>query len=215
MARKARTSHAGKLDLVRERPEYFHAKRVPELVELGPAKYLAIEGAHSPESPEFQNAIDILYRVAYGLKTRMRRRGHDYRISNLEGQWWSDYEAALPGDPEALWLVPRDAWRWRLLLMVPDFVAAADVENTKGAMADDTPEVDRVRLVEMEEGLCAQILHVGPYAAEPQSIARMRDLMMRRHLKARGLHHEVYLGDPRRTPPDRLRTAIRQPVEPA
>ena len=201
-----------RLDLSRERPEFFRAKAAPEVVRLPAVKYLAIDGGGSPDSPEFQEGIGAMYGVAYTLRAQSRQAGRDYKVSTLEGQWWSDVTG--PTDPDALWTAPRDSWRWRLLIMVPDFTSKKDVEAAKWALlehhGDETAE--RVSLEKVKEGLCLQALHVGPYSTEPESIGRMRALMDKKGLKPAGLHHEVYLGDPRRTKPERLKTLLRQPV---
>ena len=119
-----------------------------------------------------------------------------------------------PTDPDALWTAPRDSWRWRLLIMVPDFTTKKEVAAAKQAVAAKHGDegVEQVFLETVKEGLCLQALHVGPYSTEPESIGRMRALMEAKGLKPAGLHHEVYLGDPRRTKPEKLKTLLRQPV---
>jgi hypothetical protein len=201
-----------KLDLARERPEFFTAKAAPEVVRLPAAKYLAIDGGGSPESPEFQRGIQAMYGVAYTLRALSKHSGRDYKVSTLEGQWWSDVTG--PTDPDALWSAPRESWRWRLLIMVPDFTSKKDLAAAKEAVGEKHggEGVEHVFLETVKEGLCLQALHVGPYSTEPASIGRMRALMDAKGLKPAGLHHEVYLGDPRRTKPEKLKTLLRQPV---
>ena len=201
-----------KLDLVRERPVFFHAKASPEVVRLPPAKYLTIDGGGSPDSAEFQRAIGAMYGMAYTLRAGSKQAGRDYKVSTLEGQWWSDVTG--PANPDALWTAPRESWRWRLLIMVPDFTTKKEVAAAKQALhlRHGDLAAEHVSLETVKEGLCLQALHIGPYATEPESIGRMRALMEAKGLKPAGLHHEVYLGDPRRTKPEKLKTLLRQPV---
>lgn len=203
-----------KLDLSKLHPADYKSKKTPEIVDLEPGKYLAIEGQGAPESAAFQAAIGALYGVAYTVKMTRKFAGRDFKVATLEGLWWAEYDRAKLADPEALWTVPRDAWRWKVLIRQPEFVTAAEVETAKAAVlkkkGDET--VTRVALETLREGKCVQILHVGPYAAEPESIAKMRALMAAQGLAPHGLHHEIYLSDPRRVPPERLKTILRQPV---
>jgi hypothetical protein len=178
------------------------------MVDLGEAAYLAVEGHGSPEA-SLAPAMSAIYTVAYGLKFRLKRFGHDFRVCPAEAQWWSVDESGHES-PER---PPNDVdWHWRLLLMVPDFVTPDDVETIKASARTTHPEVRRVSLVRFTEGLAVQMLHIGPYDAEEPTIAAMLAFMAGRHLETAGRHHEVYLGDPRRAKPEKLRTLLRQPV---
>ena len=212
--RKARPL-VGKVDLVKERPEFFKAGRKPVVVTLPRASFLAIEGEGSPESEAFTAAFGALFGVAYTLKFAMKEEGRDFKVAPPEGLWWSDYDTSKLDDPEALWTVPRDEWRWKLVMMVPDFVRKGAVEAARAALFEKRGDATakRVGLERIREGLCVQALHVGPYSDEPATIALMGEVMAEHGLVPHGLHHEIYLSDPRRTAPEKTRTILRQPVK--
>lgn len=209
-----KAAQPAKVDLHRSRPEWFRAKRTPEVVRLGAVRYLAIEGKGSPRSKEFPAAVGALYGVAYTIKfTRKFADGSDFRVPTLEAQWWVA-SSARGAAREPFWAFPESAWRWKLLVMMPDFVRAADVARARRLLAlkKRDPRLDRVMLERVREGLCVQALHVGPYDREHDTIERMHETAARRGLRPSGKHHEIYLSDPRRTKPARLRTILRHPV---
>ncbi len=217
-AAKGRPAAVGKqVDLYRERPEYFKTKRTPEILKLKAVKYLAIEGEGEPGGEEFQAAIGALYGVAYTMKfTKKFGEGIDYKVCTFGGQWWSAKGGASPNPFEA----PRGPLSWRLLMMVPDFITKSDVEKIKktvfekkGGKLEGDETVKRVALEKVNEGLCVQILHVGPYAAETESIAKMFELLEAEGLEPCGRHHEVYLSNPNRVAPEKNRTILRYPVK--
>jgi len=206
---------AGKVDLVKERPEFFKAGRGPEVVTLPRASFLAIEGKGSPESEAFGAAFGALFGVACTLKFAMKEEGRDFKVAPPEGLWWSDYDTSKLDDPEALWTVPREEWRWKLVMMVPDFVKKRAVEAAKAALFEKRGDATAksVGLESIREGLCVQALHVGSYSDEPATIVLMGKVMSEQGLVPHGLHHEIYLSDPRRTAPEKTRTILRQPVK--
>lgn len=159
-------------------------------------RYLAIEGTAAPGSDEFAAAIGTLYPVAYTLHFALKERGIEAPVGAMEGLFRADRS-------------------WRLQLPVPepatedDIGRAIETVRIKKAPA----QLDRLRVETVDEGESAQILHVGPYEAEEPTIARLRAAIAEHGLRPRGSHHEIYLSDPRRTTPDRIRTVIRQPVE--
>jgi hypothetical protein len=189
--------------------------RQPRVVNVPSRRCLAIEGTGKPGGPEFQDAMGALYGAAFSLHFVLRDRGIDSHTGPSEGLWerrdgtveWS--EGAVAFDPEA--------WRWTLLLPVP---VEAEPEDITAAIASararrPMPAIDRVRMIDVDEGLVVEAMHVGPYADEPGTIAAMHALATSEGLVPAGAHHEIYLGDPRRTAPERLRTVLRQPVRPA
>jgi hypothetical protein len=199
------SAKASQIDFYRERPAFFKAGRKPELVDLPEASYLAVDGEGAPDGQQFQDAISALYSVDYTLKFSLKKSGRDFKVPTFEGLWWiySDGQELL-----------RDQWRWRLLMMVPDFIDAPMLDAAfedlirKKKEPQAAVQLDRVR-----HGRCVQVLHVGPYDAETPSIEKMRAFMAERQLMPIGPHHEVYLGDPRRSKPEALKTILRQPVE--
>lgn len=127
----------------------------------------------------------------------------------LEGLWWTDDMADFSeGD--------KSAWSWTAMMMQPDHITGAHVETAIGWLRrkKDPPALDRIRFESFREGLSVQVMHIGPYADEAPTIARLHQFAADQGYRLRGDHHEIYLGDPRRTAPERLRTVIRQPVEP-
>lgn len=213
-AGKATRAKAAKIDLFKARPVYFSAKTMPALETLAAVKYLSISGVGSPDSKRFSAAVEALYSVAYTLKFQKKPEGQDFKVSTLEGLWWT--EPGLSGfeEPDAFMTVPKDEWRWKLLIMVPDFIRASDVSRAKKAGMTKKPKasIAEVGLERINEGTVVQLLHVGPYATEPASIRKMHDLMVGAGFRRTGVHHEIYLSDPRRVKPDRLKTILRQPV---
>lgn len=206
---------ARKFDLGKELPQLYRARPEPAVVEMPRLRCLAVDGEGSPRSKAFQSAMAELYGVAYAVKFAGKPEGHDFKVAALEGQWWVDpREVKRLENPGDLWRAPQAAWRWRLLMPVPGFVDAAAVKAAKAALAKKRgPGAGAsVRLVSIHEGRCVQALHVGPYGDEERTIEKMRALAAREGLRARGEHHEIYLSDPRRTKPERLRTILRQPV---
>ena len=199
-----------KLDLYKEhKAEYAASKGKPVLVEVGPALYLTIEGQGAPGSEAFQAAVGAMYGVAFTIKMTRKFAGQgDYKVCHLEGLWWhktrrSDFMNA-----------PRREWRWKLLIRVPEFIGADDLTEAQQTLAakGKGPEINQVKLERIEEGPCVQMLHVGPFADEPRTITAMREFAETGGLTFGGRHHEIYLSDPRRVPPERLRTILRHPV---
>ena len=133
----------------------------------------------------------------------------EYAVMPLQGLWWAD-DMTLFSESR------KDLWHWTLMIAQPDFVtpeqvreATAERIRKKGAL----PALGKVRLERYEEGPCAQILHIGPYSAEKPTIERLHAFIKEQGFQLRGKHHEVYLGDPRRTEPENLQTIIRQPIQ--
>jgi len=199
---------AQKLDLYKlHKAEYVTPKK-PELIQTKPAKYLTITGRGAPGGDAFQRSIGALYAAAYTLKMAKKFAGEDYKVTNLEGLWWGEKEN------EDFSAQPPDTWNWKLLIRVPDFIVAQDLKQTIKTLKEKgkAPEASDVKLETIKEGQCAQVLHVGPYSAERETIAQMIALAQEKGFACRGPHHEIYLSDPRRVPPERLRTILRLPV---
>lgn len=197
-----------KINLVQERKNEYSAQSTPRLIEVTRGTYLTVTGTGSPDGDAFADAVQNLYGMAYTLKMASKRSGRDFAVAPLEGLWW------VEGNPKAYLTLPRSVWQWKLLIRVPDFVSEDDLRcavaslhaRGKGTHASD------VELEHLEEGLCVQALHLGPYTEEPETLERMDRLVSEKHLNYRGTHHEIYLSDPRRTSPDRIRTILRHPV---
>ena len=203
-----------KIDLKNDRKELYRPG-TKDFVELDvpPMTYLAIDGHGDPNtSDEYATALAALYPTAYAVKLGFRARtGDDFVVGPLEGLWSSE-------DPTAFTARRKHEWDWTMLLPLPDPVGAVDVEQgvaTATARKPDLP-IDRVRVLELNEGRSLQIMHVGSFDDEAAVLARLHDeVMPARDLTWNGPHHEIYLSDPRRVAPHRLRTILRQPVRPA
>jgi hypothetical protein len=186
-------------------PAFFRAPRKPELVELPEASFLVVDGEGSPDGQAFQDAIGSLYSVAYTIKMTGKSDGHDFRVPTFEGAWW------IAEDGQEL---PRDKWRWQLVMMVPDFVDAATFNAAVAQLvARKKPLLTPVRLERIRRGMCVQVMHVGPYDAEPATIAKIMEFAAQQGVEVVGPHLETYLGDPRRAKPEALKTILRYRVK--
>ena len=198
-----------KLDLYKKFAADYVTPRQPVLVRTHAAQYLAIAGRGEPGGPEFTARLGCLYNVAFTIKMARKFAGRDYAVSKLEGLWWGRRKAG-----SAFMLEPRERWRWELIIRTPDFIAERELLGAvAGLLERDKPaEVRDVCLRPLSEGECVQLLHVGPYADEPASVERMEAFAREQGRTVDGVHHEIYLSDPRRVAAARLRTILRLPV---
>ena len=195
-----------KLDLYKLHKAEYVARRQPALVRTRAAHYLAIAGAGRPGDETFAAQIGALYAVAFTVKMKRKFAGlQDYAIGKLEAQWLDD---------PATFAKRNVPWRWRLLMRSPDFLPPADLAAAVAALLDKgkPATVKEVTLMTLDEGSCVQMLHIGPYDREPESIALMQAFVAGKSLVFAGSHHEIYLSDPRRILPERLKTILRVPV---
>ncbi len=211
-----------KIDLKKDFPDYYKAPRKPMRVVLLAAPFITFDGVGAPESDAFQEAVGALYAVVYTLKFSCKQAGNDFAVPALEAFWWAGQLEVMTADPSAIKHVPREEWRWKAMIRVPDFVTESQFrEAQKQAFEKKHLEsIDGVRFEILEEGACVQVMHVGPYSTEPQSVKQLLEFMEANGLthaerESIGPHHEIYLSDPRRTAPEKLRTIIRIPVQDA
>lgn len=186
---------------------------VPELA------FVSIDGVGAPDGEEFQAALKALYAVSYGAHFLVKKQtGAGPRVMPLEALWWVEgvTEEQL-AHPESFTESDRDTWRWRAMIgQLPPIDEAVVRRATERAGAKGGGDaIGALRFERWAEGPSAQILHVGPYATESTSIAALHAGIAAHGSRPRGRHHEIYLGDPRSAAPERLRTILRQPVEPA
>jgi hypothetical protein len=199
-----------KLDLRKQLKHLYNpsAKQV-SLVTVPEMEFLKVDGQGDPNtSQEFQDAMQALYAAAYTLKfmVKLGPMRIDYPVMALEALWWTD-------DPGPFDTSNKDRWRWTAMIMQPDFITPAllDEARLKAQQKRDVPGLGKVRLECFDEGQAAQIMYIGPYSAEAPTIEKLHQFVEDSGYTPRGRHHEIYLGDPRRTAPERLKTVIRQP----
>lgn len=194
-------------DLYRARQGKIDFINVPAL------KVIFIDGQGRPDEPEgsFQDAIGSLFGVAYAAHFIVKKQsGEAPRVMPLEALWW-----VTGPDPSNFEGAATDAWRWRAFIVQPPPIDTATVALAMKQASPKHPNLDTALHFESwHEGKCAQTLHVGPYDAESPTIAALHEAIRQAGYRPRGRHHEIYLGDPRRSAPERLKTLIRQPIEP-
>ena len=200
------------LDLAKLWKPDYAAPRKPALLDIGPAVYLAVEGKGEPGGADFSVRVGALYAMAYTIKMTRKFDGRqDYTVSKLEAQWWG-------GEGEPCFAnLPKSEWRWRLMIRTPDFVAEKELEAARAALQKRGKDAgtEDVRLFSFTEGPCVQMLHVGPYEREAETVEKMLAFAGTKGMAPHGPHHEIYISDPRRVPPARLKTILRRPVKPA
>ncbi|BDZ44337.1 GyrI-like domain-containing protein [Naasia aerilata] len=195
---------------VAHRSAYSGEEGTFSLIEVPPIRYLAVDGEGDPNSADdYRSAVEALYALAYAIKFASKAAGQDFVVAPLEGLWRSD-------DLGAFRRREKDAWRWTMLIAQPDWIDAdALAAGREAVLKMRTPShLHRAQLLTLNEGLCVQTLHVGSYDAEAAVLARLHDeYLPEQGLAPRADHHEIYLSDPRRTAPAKLKTLLRQPVE--
>ena len=198
-----------KLDLYKLHKDQYVNAKTPVLVTIDEAAYLTIDGRGAPGGPEFESRIGALYGAAFTIKmTRKATAPQDYVISKLEAVWSFD-------DPSGGFdTVPPEQWNWKMMIRTPDFVEPVELEKAAALLIEKgkAPEADKVKLERLAEGLCVQMLHVGPYEEEDRTVEQMAGFVTQQGLVLHGCHHEIYLSDPRRVPPERIKTILRHPV---
>lgn len=200
------------LDRKRELDCYRARRGEFRVVDVPPLTYLAVDGRGDPNtSLAYAQALAALYPVAYALRFAGKALGHDEVVMPLEALWWSDDMAAFTTARD------ESRWSWTAMILAPTWVDEPAVADAVAAVArkkEPPAALDLVSLRTLHEGPSMQTLHVGPYDDEGPVLARMHDEEIpAAGLRMTGHHHEIYLGDPRRTAPERLRTILRQPVE--
>ena len=204
-------------DFKKEYKEFYLPPERPEIVTVPRASYIAVRGSGDPNAPdgEYQRAIGVLYAVAYTLKmsykTDHRIEGFfEYVVPPLEGFWWQEGMSGMDYKNKA-------ALQWISVIRLPDFVTKTDFDwAVETASRKKKLDCSKAEFLTVEEGLCVQIMHVGPFDDEPRSVALM-DAYLRENgyendLSAERLHHETYLSDARKAALEKWRTVIRHPI---
>lgn len=205
-------------DFKKEYKEFYLPKNLPEIVDVPDMNYVAVRGTGNPneEGGAYQQAISVLYAVSYTLK--MSYKGNhkiegffEYVVPPLEGFWWQDGVVGVD-------YTDKSAFNWISVIRLPDFVTGPDFEWAV-AEAERKKKIDcsMAELLTLREGLCVQMIHIGSYDSEPESVARMDRYLLengyQNDLSETRLHHEIYLSDPRKTAPEKQKTVIRHPVK--
>jgi hypothetical protein len=208
-----------KLDLKKKFKRFYEpsAKKV-EIIEVPSFKFAMLNGKIEPgqgpsTSPVFQEAVSAMYGISFTLKFASKLRKVDpldYTVMALEGLWWGDTEVFDVNDPQK-------AWNFTLMMMQPDHITLEMFQTALSQLhkKKDSPALARLRLESFQEGLCVQTMHIGPYAGEPHTLSAMKAFASQAGYRLCGKHHEIYLGDPRKAPPDKLKTVLRYPIEKA
>ena len=187
------------------------SKTQPDLVDVPSRLVIALGGAGGPEEPLFSASIAALYGISYALRFGRKKAGRPvFKVGVLEGEWRAE------GQDLSIREVPsRDAWRWRLQMCVPDDVTKEELKvgveaatTKRGGKLEGSEQAQRIELLCIEPARFARVLHVGPYSTEPESFAKIDQLLSREGLGREPWHVEVYLSDPSRTAPEKLRTGL-------
>ena len=200
-----------KVDLRRDIASYAAPRGRFEVVTVPAQQYLMIDGHGDPNTASaYREALETLYPMAYGLKFHSARvLGRDHTVMPLEGLWWADDMDSFTQARD------KSRWSWTLMILVPAWIDEAAYETVRVEVAakGKAPALDLLRRAELDEGLVVQTLHIGPNDDEGPVLARMHhEFIPQQGLTMSGRHHEIYLGDPQRTAPERRRTILRQPV---
>lgn len=205
-----------KLDLTKEYRTYFTAKAKPALVTIEEAHFISITGKGDPAAPAFADNIEALYSTAYTIKFMCKAQNSDFIVSKLEGLWWFD-ENKFPGKTITTTAteVPRSEWEYRLLIRMPAFVTANDLGIAKETVRKkkNIQLAEQIEYFTMTEGKSVQMLHIGPFSTELETLKQIVAFTDLNKLAKNGLHHEIYLSDFRKTPPEKLKTILREPVK--
>ena len=213
MASKTKVSQAGEVMKIDLRKEYKQLYNPPTkevvLVEVPDIVFLMVDGSGDPNiSQDYQDALACLYNVSYTLKFLIKKEmSIDYPVMALEGLWWTDNMLEFSEDNKGI-------WQWTSMIMQPACVTAEHVSMVCEELKQkkDLPGLHKLRFEHFHEGLSAQILHIGPYSAEKPTIDTLHTYIKEHGYAFNGKHHEIYLSDPRRAAPEKLKTIVRQPV---
>lgn len=207
-------------DFKKEYRDLYQPKTTPSLIEVPPMRFLAVEGAGDPNEPDgaYKHALELLYGVAYTLKMSYKtdyaiEGFYQYVVPPLEGFWWQDGVAGVDYADKA-------SFKWVSAIRVPEFVGDDDLAwAIATATAKKKLDFSPVRLSEVDEGLCVQCMHIGPYDSEPSTVAAMHEFAASQgyvpDFSDVRRHHEIYLSDPRKSNPAKMKTVVRHPVRKA
>jgi len=198
-----------KVDLKKELKNLYNpsAKEV-SIIDVPDMNFLMIDGEGAPASQQYIEAVQTLYPLAYALKFMVKKaKGVDYGVMPLEGLWWMDDMAQFSVER-------KDEWKWTAMIMQPKYVTEIDFKAAvEQVRKKNPPALEKVRFECFHEGKAAQIMHIGPFSAEAPNIQRMHAVIKASGHQLSGKHHEIYLNDPSKTAPEKLKTVLRQPMK--
>lgn len=195
-----------KVDLKKDIVGYRARAGVFDTIDVPPLRFLMIDGHGDPNGPVFGEALTALYSIAYPLKFLSKKElDRDYVVMPLEALWWAEDMQTFTSARD------KSAWEGTAMILTPDWITAEQFARIRAKAA--SPAAEHVRLESLSEGRCVQTLHVGPFDGEGPVLQQLHDdIIPSRGLRMTGRHHEIYLSDPRRADPSKLRTILRQPV---
>ena len=202
---------AEKIDLKQQyKTLYAPSAKEPGIIEVPSFQFLQIDGQGNPaNNPAYPEAVSTLYTAAYALKFAVKKQtGIDFAVMPLEGLWWMA-DGSIVSDNN------KDFWSWTMMILQPEWVTPALWEKTLPEVRKKKApaRLDDLRLENYHEGLSVQLMHLGAYTDEHPNIMRMHEYALRQGHVLTGKHHEIYLNDPQRTAPERLKTVLRQPIK--
>jgi hypothetical protein len=178
------------------------------IVDVPPMNFLMINGMGDPNASEkYTEAIEYLYSMSYGLKFALKSQGVDHIVPPLEGLWWME-------NMDEFTMANKYRWEWTMMIMQPEWVTTEWVEKVKTDVIKKKKlaSLSNMKFETYHEGLSVQILYTGPYDQEAPTIAEMHKFIKSNGYQTNGKHHEIYIGDVRKTPPEKLQTILRQPI---
>lgn len=205
-------------DFKKEYKEFYLPKQKPEIIEVPKMNYIAVRGKGNPnaEGGEYQKAMEILYSLAYTIKmsykTDYKIKGFfEYVVPPLEGFWWQENVDGIDYED-------KDSFNWISCIRLPDFVEKEDFDwAVKTAEEKKRKDFSSAEFLTVEEGLCVQIMHIGPFDNGPESVAVMDKFIEEKgyvcDINEKRLHHEIYLSDARKVPQEKWKTVIRHPIK--
>jgi len=212
------------LDYKRAFKIYYQPSTKPGIIDVPEMTFFAVDGHRDPNSSdEYRAAVEMLYGLSYTIKMNKLSGTqppdyYDYTVFPLEGLWWFEGEQSHAFD--GLSVADKNTFQWRSMIRQPEFVDQAVLEFAKASLSKKKPQLDlsKAVLYKFTESLCVQCMHIGPYDAEPATVAAMHQFALEQgyepDLSGTRRHHEIYLGDPRRTAPVKLKTVVRHPIRP-
>jgi hypothetical protein len=198
-----------KVDFKKELKQLYNpSSKEVTIIDVPDMNFLMIDGEGAPAGQQYTHAVQALYPVAYAIKFAIKKaRAVDYGVLPLEGLWWMDNMAEFSVER-------KDEWKWTSMIMQPNLVTEDDFKAAlESVKKKNLPAIDKVRFECYHEGKAAQIMHLGPFSTEGSNVQKLHDAIKASGHQLSGKHHEIYLGDPRKTAPDKLKTVLRQPMK--